>query len=81
MTMSSFLTHLANHSIEELALFDNGDRAEDDLDVDCDVYLCNMRRRSQQVPALPPPSLSTPCPAPRHCLETFTVRRPCGADS
>ena len=71
MNDNVILTHLANHPTEELALF--GDCAEDDLDVDCDAYLCNMRRRLQQVPVPPPPSLSTPCPAPRHCLEIFVL--------
>ena len=80
MNDNVILTHLANHSTEELASLAM-DSTEDDLDVDCDADLCNTRRRLQQVPAPPPPSLSTPCPAPRHCLEMFIVRRPCGVDS
>ena len=50
------------------------DSTEDGLDVDCDAHhLCNMRRRLQQVPVPPHPSLSTPCPAPKHCLEMFVL--------
>ena len=81
MNDNVILTHLANHSTEELALFGNGYSAEDDLDVDCDGHLCNMRRRLQQVPVPPPQSLSTPCPAPRYCLEMPIVQRPCDVDS
>ena len=73
MTMSS------RHILQIIPLFD--DCAEDDLDVDCDAHLCNMRRRLQQVPAPLPQALSTPCPAPRQCLEMFTVRHPCSVDS